>query len=467
MVEGSASTPTASAAPSGRLPRAARTLRAERSTVALVSIAVAVRLIWVARFAQAPAGLSDPVAYDVAAQSIAAGDGYRGLLGNFTAYFPPGYPYALGWLYRVADAVGLDNHHPQVVGVVQSLLWGVTTGAVVIVGRRVGGRRCGVAAGAVIALWPNLITYSAVLLSESLFVALFACTLAALTVTADADAPMASRTFVVPIVLTGAFVGLMVMVRPQGVLGIPVAAIVWWWTGVGTKRAAAMLVSCAVGTAILVAPWAVRNSRDMGEPILMSTNSGDNLCIGYNPDATGAFGLYLACETGDNSPDGPEFELRRSGENQRRALEYIRSEPEAVPGLAVKKLLATYRTDEDGLRANDSFGELPILSPGWRSGWLVFTQFGYVLIGVATVAGTARGVRRVRRDGRRAHPQLLVLFGLGIAGLIVPMMFFGDPRFKVASTPVYAVFAGLGIVGFLDYLRHRSGVASANDHLSD
>ena len=466
MVEGSITTPTAAAPATGRFPRIARCCRAERSTLGVVGVAVVVRLIWVALFVRAPIGLSDPVAYDVAARSIAAGDGYRGLLGNFTAYFPPGYPYALGWLYRLADAVGLDGRHPGVVGVVQSLLWGVTTGAVVIVGRRVGGRRCGVAAGAVIALWPNLIAYSAVLLSESLFVALFACALAALTIAAAGEEPMTSRGFVVPIVLTGVFVGAMVMVRPQGVLGVPVAAAVWWWTGVGTKRAAAMLVSCALGTAILVAPWAVRNHRDMGEPILMSTNSGDNLCIGYNPDATGAFGLYLACETGDNSPDGPVFELRRSAENRRRAMEYIRSEPATLPGLAVKKLFATYRSDEDGLRANESFGEVSIMSPLWRGSWLVLTQFAYALIGVATIAGTAFGVSRVRQDGRRAHAQLLVLLGMGVAGLIVPMLFFGDPRFKVASTPVYAVLAGLGIVGSIDWLRRRSTAAS-DEFLSD
>lgn len=432
----------------------------ERSTLSIAVLAVALRLVWVALFARTPSGLSDPQIYHLAARSIADGEGYRSITGNVTSYYPPGYPYALGWWYRVADVVGLDDQLPIVVGVFQSLLWGVAVIAVIVTGQYVGGRMCGLAAGLVLATWPNLITYAGAVLSESLFVALFACAVAAFAVVLSAPGDRLSQAFVAPIVIAGGLIGLAAMVRPQVLIAVPAVAAAWWWAQVGTARVVALLAACAVGVAVLAGPWAVRNARQLGEPVFISTNSGDNLCLGYNPDANGGFGFYAPCDTGEFYIEGPEAELRRNKENRRNALNYIADEPGSIPLLAAKKLWITFESDDDGLRANESYGEDVFMSAGWRMAWQVLAHVAYVVIMVAAAWGTLLAVRRLRGGARGDLPMLLTLLVLGAAGLAVPMAVFGDPRFKVPSTPVLAVLAGLAIAQLATAVAARTSIAS-------
>ena len=144
----------------------------DRQVLAVVALAIVVRFAWVALFARTPTGLSDPALYNDAANRLVAGEGYRSLLGEPTAYYPPGYPAVLSWIYRLADAIGFGAHRATVVGVFQSLWWGVSAGAVTLTGRWVAGARTGLAAGLVVALWPNLIAHAGAHLTESLFVML-------------------------------------------------------------------------------------------------------------------------------------------------------------------------------------------------------------------------------------------------------------------------------------------------------
>ena len=103
------------------------------------------------------------------------------------------------------------------------------------------------------------------------------------------------------------------------------------------------------------------------------------------------------------------------------------------------------------------------MSPAWRTVWLIFTHVAYVLIVAATVVGTALAAIRVRRGTRDEHAGLRTLLGLAAAGLAVPMAIFGDPRFKVPSTPIFAVLAGIAIVHVLDRWRARRSTAAASE----
>ena len=57
---------------------------------------------------------------------------------------------------------------------------------------------------------------------------------------------------------------------------------------------------------------------------------------------------------------------------------------------------------------------------------------------------------------RPRDPAALGLLGLILAGVMVPMLFFGDPRFKVPTTPLLAIFAGVAAVALVDRLRAPS-----------
>ncbi|MFM7068851.1 MAG: hypothetical protein ACKOYM_05250, partial [Actinomycetes bacterium] len=78
----------------------------------VAAIAVAIRWIWVAFGMRPPKGLHDPVIYLYSATQIACGRGYVSLSNTGcstvdppfrTAYYPPGYPLALGALRKLVE----------------------------------------------------------------------------------------------------------------------------------------------------------------------------------------------------------------------------------------------------------------------------------------------------------------------------------------------------------------------------
>jgi len=424
----------------------------DRQVVAVIAIAIVVRLVWVALFARTPTGLSDPGLYNDAATRLVEGEGYRSLLGEPTAYYPPGYPAVLSWIYRLADGIGLEAHRATVVGVFQSVWWGVSAGAVMLTGRWVAGARAGLAAGLVIALWPNLIAHAGAHLTESLFVMLVSVCLAALVSLADRG-PLDRRDIPALIVLA-LTIGPAVLIRPQ-VAGIVIAVLAaWLLTRVDLRRTVAVVLVLAASCMLWAAPWVVRNQDVVGGGTLISTNNGTNLCIGYNAEATGAFGQFAGCDTGERYVDGPDAERRIDVENRRRALDYIAAEPLSIPALTAKKFWATFGTDDDGLRANESFGAVEIMRPGARSVWRAATIGLYVVIMIAAIVGLALSLRRLR-PLRQQAAMLTVLMTLA-ASLAVPLLVFGDPRFKVSFAPQIAVLAGIGCIAAFDRVRASS-----------
>src|SRR5436190_1973588 len=86
------------------LRRLARPSTATLVFVGILLVGAAARGVWVALTTHVPAGLHDPSVYLSAGDQISRGLGYRYIDGaGPTAYFPPGFPFALGavfWLVR-------------------------------------------------------------------------------------------------------------------------------------------------------------------------------------------------------------------------------------------------------------------------------------------------------------------------------------------------------------------------------
>ena len=427
-----------------------------RAVLLVALVAVVVRVAWVLLFAEIPGRgiISDPVLYHAYGLRLADGQGYLSFWGYPTSYYPPGYPFFLGGLYKVLYSLGAEYWIAGVVGIVQAFLWGVTTAAVALSARwafRSAG--VGLAAGAVIALWPNLITYAGAWLSESLFVCLFSVAIAALVYAARSTA--GTRSFVMATVIAAAAIAAATMVRPQVLLGIPLVAVVWWWAGVGWRRAAALLAAVAVAVAAVAVPWALRNDAALGSLVFVSTNGGDNLCIGFHPGARGGFAVNEYCETGEGRIDGPAAEVRRNHDARQLAIEHILDEPLSLPWLSVRKLFWTYRTDDDGLRGNESYGSEGLMAAPWRTVWMTVTAVGYALVMAAFIYGVVLGWDRAWRRPRDAAAASLYVLTL-VGAVVVPVMFFGDPRFKVATAPLFAIFAGLGMARVWSRARGRA-----------
>ncbi len=328
----------------------------------IVAVGAVLRVVWALK-AQQPGELRDPVLYLILGDHVAAGDGFTyGFEADqgTSAYYPPGYPVALGgvaWLVRLvaSDAAIFD------VAIWFNVVLSVATiGLVFVLARRVAGDRAGLAAAAIWALWPNLVFHSGIVLTETLFLFL----LVALLIVLLGDAAAAAAPGRARLVVVGVLFGLTLLVRPVSVVMAPVLLVLWW--GRGARAALGRLALVGGVTLAVLVPWSVRSTLAMDAPVLMSLNFGDNLCLGHNPGASGGFGdLGAYCYTADDL-QRPESETRRQSENIDLALTYIREHPGTTLSRTPSKLRITLQDDYDGLRVAEDFGARPLFSSSTR-----------------------------------------------------------------------------------------------------
>jgi 4-amino-4-deoxy-L-arabinose transferase-like glycosyltransferase len=421
--------------------------------VALVGLVVRVVLvIWDHRPPPTTA-LRDPGVYWRFAIEIARGHGYVSLHGKPTAYYPPGYPYFLGALQWICNKVLGGHHLPLVAGLVQAVLGAIGVAAIVLagqtLGRRLGderlARRLGLGAGLILALWPNLVLYSAVFLSETLFVAVFAVfVLAVLRMRGDDGRPAWGWA-----VTAAASLGIATLVRPQVLIVLVGLAVAWAVARRGLRVIVFDLAVLVLGVMVLLTPWMIRNEIVMHSFIALSDNSGDNLCVGFNPQADGAFEIPPYCNTDPLYVEGPAAELQRDAHTKHLAVQWATHHVGQLPALSVRKLRYTYDTDTDGLRALEDYEADRFLSSGLRSTIHWVSDGTYVAIMALAAGGAiwmvARGVKRRGDDAGGMGGTVGAVLAMTVLSAVIPIAFFGDGRFKVPTTPLFALCAGAAI----------------------
>lgn len=393
-------------------------------------LALLLRLAWGLWADRTPVGLFDPVRYAGYGRAIADGQGMiEPFTGYPTAYYPPGYPWFVGivtWLARpFTDSV------VTAVVVVQAFLGACTVVAGSVVGRHVGGRRTAVAAAFGLAVYPNLVLHSGTVLGETLYDFLF-LTFCALVVAVRWPEGLSTRR----VAGAGLVLGLAVMVRPISLAILPVVALAWW---VGTRDRrlvlrSTLLLVVAVGACIV--PWTVRNAVRMDSIVPISTNTGDNLCIGHASGATGAFTLRGACDTEASLLDGPAGEVAADKEKQGTAVRGFLDEPGREPWLLWRRFWFTWVRDgdHDAVVAVQSYGQDPFLAPSTEQRLIRTADAAYWF---TAAAGTVAMVALLRR---RRGPDIF-LVGSALATAAVPLLFFGDSRFKVPVMALLVIIA--------------------------
>jgi hypothetical protein len=424
--------------------------RARLWLLAIVGVGALLRALWALK-AQNPLELRDPVFYLILADHVAAGDGYRYGFGpdqGTTAYYPPGYPLALAAVVWVVGLLPFDVTTFDVAIWLNVGLSVATIGLVFVLGRRLGGDRVGLVAAAAWALWPNLIFHSGIVLTETLF--LFLLVLLLIVVLGDqAAARLPGRARLVTI---GVLFGLTLLVRPVSLVLAPVFLVLWW--GAGARAALWRLALVGVATVAVLVPWSIRSSLAMDEPVAMSLNFGDNLCLGHNPGATGGFGdLGAYCYTAEGVPR-PESETRRQSENIDRAVTYITDHPGETLRRTPSKLRITLQNDYDGLEVAEDFGATPLVSSSTRDLLQLAANAFYFALAAAAIYG---GVVLLRRPDPARRGLFLVVGGA--AQLISPLATFGDARFKMPIYPTLAICAAVAVVHLWDARSPSAGAS--------
>jgi 4-amino-4-deoxy-L-arabinose transferase-like glycosyltransferase len=436
----------------------ALTPRERHWLAAIVLVALALRLWWVIYATRPAQGLHDPAFYTVYGKSLAEGDGYRIVAGagegEPTAYYPVGYPAALGAVFWIMYRLPFGDNEPVAAALFNVVLAVATVGLVFEVARRLFDNRVGIVAAGIVALFPNLIFHTAVALTETLFN--FVVMLALLLLLWR---PWSSPLGRGQLFVFGVLIGFSALVRPISLSFLPGLGVVWLVTGFGWRRVVHHLLLIAAGTAIVMAPWTLRNAVVMNSPVLISTNFGDNLCIGRHPGASGAFDFNLDATTSQSSDycfhdlgdeTRPAYEIRRNDLTTDRAVDYLREHPVDELRLLFWRAYYTFESDADGLDAAESYRDDAFISPRNREVLETIANFWYWSISALGLLGVPFFLSR--RDPRR------LFFGVAMLLLaITPLIFFGDTRFHVPVLPLLSIAAAATVVTIRTNLARVAG----------
>lgn len=377
---------------------------------------------------------SDAEWYFTRAASLAAGQGYLDDAGNPTAFWPAGWPIALGFVFA---KFGISHVALGLFNLVSAMLTGLVTLAL---GRRLFGSEGAARAGLLaLAVYPNSIGYVPLALTEVFYTAVL---MAACWV-------IVTRTNRWQLVSAGLLFGIATLVKAQTMVVIPLLfAIDWLRAGNGWSQIWARLPRLLVDgllvlgiAALTVLPWTIRNEVQLGHWIPVSTNGGYTLLTGNHDTATG-----------DYTPDAREVEelmarpgldeVARDAEARQQATAWISAHPDRFLALAPKKLMRLWLPDGEAEWAYQDG------APGYVRFELVYravrvlNQGYYAVLMLAFAAAFVVMIARRRRDGQRSIGWWLLPYGIALYPTLICLVFSGQSRFHYPVMPWVCMTAG-------------------------
>ncbi|MBN1309257.1 MAG: glycosyltransferase family 39 protein [Chitinispirillaceae bacterium] len=363
------------------------------------------------------------------ALNLVAGRGYY-LDGGTSAYRMPGYPLALA-------ALNLFSGNLTWLKTVQAL-WEVATGYLIyLIGKRHFGSVPAFIALVVWSFLPVSVVQPLTFMSEGLFTLLFMLMMYFLT----------GKTGNRSTIPGGALCGALALIKPQMLLFPAVFFIMLLARKVRLRVAVKHLTVLTIPVIITLTPWVLRNKLQFGA-LLLSTNAGQNLYVGNNPEASG--GYY-------DIPRQSHPELPIDREFKRKAVSFIISNPVAVVQLIPRKIAYLLSLESasaillhfKGKMPDDkSYADAYRMTPKWL---LAVFNLPYVLV----MAGAVWAF--VLFSG-----QLILLREILIITFFwtaIHCVYFGAPRFHYPLLPLFTLAASL--VPFLKAQRVKNRLTLA------
>ena len=386
-----------------------------------VALAAAVRLVYFATKWNRALNFNDSFYYSGQARQLAQGVWFREVLFPFM----PGAEHGPLTSILVAPLSFGDSflRWQRLVTVVTGVL------LVWVLGRFVedlAGRRAGIAAAGIAAVYPNLWMNDGLVMSESISMLLVALSLwAAWRLAGDGSRRQA--------LLLGVALGLAVLARSELVLFVPVLAA---WVMLVRRRdwRSTLLVLGMAG--VVVAPWVVFNLTRFERPVFLTTNDGTTW-YGSNCDemyhGPDAGGWSLGCITLDPIYRADEEPSVRSARQRSLAIDYVGDHLSEVPKVMVARVLRTF--DLYG-RPGMVFQDVGDERPRWAS-WVGIVMF-WVL--------AALSVGGARLLPRRAWSLLVLPF---LVVLCTSMLFYGGHRIRSTAEPSLVALSGVAVAALV------------------
>lgn len=359
--------------------------------------------------------LPDSADYKQLAHALATFRPY--VAGEYVASRMPGYPLFLAGV----QALGGGD---RATVVLQALMGALIVWTIYVIGKRIS-TATALLAATLAAFDPLSLGFSASVLTETPFtlclvVSVWLC----VRIVENKKGLQAWRLWVA----LGVVWGVGVYLRASALWAIvPLSLAAAFFVQLPRRRMVALLVPPLISLALvfaLLTPWVVRNySIFHSRPFRMTTLEGISLYEAVYPDADG--GPKQDIINRDLPPDMKALgEAERNDEWNRRAWEYIRTDPVRIAKLAVLKI---GRTWSPWFHAAD-FKAGPIQ-------WLM--ALWYVPLLALAILGLFGGMRH----------DLLILLLIPISYFTaIHALFLGSVRYRVPLMPLVCIFAAQGVI---------------------
>jgi hypothetical protein len=249
--------------------------------VAILLLGVGLRIdyAWEGR-----APVYDATAYAAIAANLDEGHGFTvgATATQPSSNYSPGLPLLTDGVYELSGGV-----HERLARFVLAAIGSLAILFTYLIGRRLSGPPAGLIGATAVAIYPALLEYQGMLMSEPL-----AATLLSASVLSMFWASGSSRArWLVPGILLGATA----MVRPEYLAVAALLALVVFARRVRTdwRRSLAQAAILAAGVALVLVPWTIRNASALGRFVPISTGGGQVLFAGTylpsggNPERVG------------------------------------------------------------------------------------------------------------------------------------------------------------------------------------
>jgi 4-amino-4-deoxy-L-arabinose transferase-like glycosyltransferase len=401
----------------------------------------------------------DAVAYARIAANLDHGEGFT--VGEIATQpstnYSPGLPLLVSTVYRLSGGV-----HERLARILLALIGSLAVLLTFLIGRRLSGPAAGLIGAAAVAIYPALLEYGGMLMSEPLATTLLAGAILAVLWAGDGERLWRWA-------LAGALLGLLALTRPEYLgVAIVIAAVVFArGIGVEWRRPLAQAAVLLAGVVLTVVPWTVRNAVVLDRLVPISTGGGQVLFSGsYMPSG------------GDPERVGREVLERHPGLTRRLAAEYVE------PGAGLEAVLAKVRLEQilaalaeqrypeletdralarmGRERLGEDLTDRPVSYAGFlaaklwrmwghgprgvmrRPAWEIFNWalLGFGLIGLGLLLARRRW---------EVVPILTVL----VAITAISLLLVATPRRSLVMLPLVASLAGVGAVFCADSLARR------------
>jgi 4-amino-4-deoxy-L-arabinose transferase-like glycosyltransferase len=406
-----------------------------RAVGAVALVGLVLRLVYVLVPGLRPDLGFDGTWYALQAGTIGDGIGYvdpyrfYSLQGAFpTAHFPPLWPGLLSLVYDLGFG-GRTAYR-----VTGALVGTVTVALTAALGRTLVNARTGVVAAAIVAISPFMIAADGSLMTESLYTALVT---AAVLVGVKARRTRRIGWFTACCL----FLGLATLTRGDGlVVAMILVPVVAAGSADSWAPRLARIALAVVVIAAVLTPWAVRNERQLGEPVILSSNGGA-LIAGANCDLTyGGSQLAAwdsACARAAGRRSDPE--LVRSDAQREAGVDYIREHLPRAAFVAVLRVVRGW-----GFWNPDALLDAEVVES--RTRWL--QAIGWVASLVVVAAAVSGAVRLWR-----SRAEIAELVAVIVAATLVLATSWGNQRFRLVATPELAVLAAVAFLALWDRRR--------------